>query len=267
MHGLALAWSYFPHAWSVPVNDRRTPLQNYEDDEIFRKIIQKRIQMGDNMSDSGIRKTLKMYTGSQGVSNFRPTSAHAIIEHFTRAGDWVFDPCAGYGGRLLGAICANVNYTGVEPDERTWKGLMEIAETFRGYPYNQFIVNWVAESWAVGGGFDFAITSPPYYDTEKYSDAPDQSYVKFPTYKKWKFGFLYRMIENVYDSLKPYSYFVLNIADTKKYPLVADALECAEAVGFKHTDTWKYALSNPQFKNAKAKFKYEPLLILHKGED
>jgi len=221
--------------------------------------------MGDNMSDAGIRKTLKMYTGSQGVSNFRPTAAHAIIEHFTRVGDWIFDPCAGYGGRLLGAICADVNYTGIEPDERTYLGLQEISKTFGYYPHTYAIIQDVAEQYHLENFYDFAITSPPYFDTEKYSDAPDQSYMKFPTYKKWKFGFLYKMIDNTYKSLKPDSYFVLNIADTKKYPLVADALECAEAAGFEHTDTWQYALSNPQFKNAKAKFKYEPLLILYKN--
>jgi len=265
MHGLALAWSYFPHSWNVPVNDKRTPLQNFMDDKIFKKIIQKRIQMGDNMSDSGIRKTLKMYTGSQGVSNFRPTAAHAIINHFTRVGDWVLDPCAGYGGRMLGAICANVNYTGLEPDERTWEGLTQIADTYTGYPNNVFAVPWCAENWWAHEHYDFAITSPPYFDTEKYSDAPDQSYMKFPTYQKWKYGFLYRMIENVYKSLKPDSYFVLNIADIKKHRLTIDACECAGAVGFELKSTWKYALSNPQFKNAKAKFKYEPLLILYKN--
>ena len=34
MHGLSLAWSYFPHSFSIPCNNLLTPMQIFNDDEI-----------------------------------------------------------------------------------------------------------------------------------------------------------------------------------------------------------------------------------------
>ena len=36
---------------------------------------------------------------------------------------------------------------------------------------------------------DLCFTSPPYFDTEKYSDEDTQSYKKFPTEDGWVNGF------------------------------------------------------------------------------
>ena len=60
-----------------------------------------------------MRSMLRRYSGTQMVSNFRPTAA-ALYDIFvdkdnplegTTAGT-VWDPSMGYGGRLLGAIVA-----------------------------------------------------------------------------------------------------------------------------------------------------------------
>ena len=70
-----------------------------------------------------MRSMLRRYSGTQMVSNFRPTAAAAMYNIFcdvdsplegTTAGT-VWDPSMGYGGRLLGAITAGVNYIGTDP--------------------------------------------------------------------------------------------------------------------------------------------------------
>ena len=32
MHGLGLAWSYFPHSWNVRCNDKKSPMDAFKDD-------------------------------------------------------------------------------------------------------------------------------------------------------------------------------------------------------------------------------------------
>ena len=63
MHGLALAWSYHPHAFNVKCGNKLSPLEAFNDDETLRKVIKKRMKLGTYMADSGMRKMLKMFRG------------------------------------------------------------------------------------------------------------------------------------------------------------------------------------------------------------
>ena len=79
--------------------------------------------MGDNMSDNGLRKMLKIFTGTQCVSNFRATAAAAIYSLFCVEGDLVWDMSIGYGGRALGAHLAGVQYVGTDPCTKNHNGV------------------------------------------------------------------------------------------------------------------------------------------------
>ena len=84
---------------------------------------------------SSVRKALRTYSGTQGVSNFSPAAAAAIYHHLLpEQGGVVFDPSCGWGGRLLGAIaCDRVHkYIGCDPSTETYKGLLRMrANSFR----------------------------------------------------------------------------------------------------------------------------------------
>src|ERR1700722_20988960 len=105
MHGLALAWHYQPFAWTVRCGNRKTPIEVFTDDESFLKAIERRTKLGNAFSDGGLRKILRSFASTQSVSNFRPTAAAAIYHRLLpEKGGVVFDPCAGFGGRLCGAL-------------------------------------------------------------------------------------------------------------------------------------------------------------------
>ena len=63
MHGLALLWSYMPHAFDVQCGNMNTPLQTFHNDK--EKIKKKMEQLGHVDSPSGLRKALKVMSGSQ----------------------------------------------------------------------------------------------------------------------------------------------------------------------------------------------------------
>lgn len=264
MHGLALAWSYMPHSFSVVCNNKLTPLQLFNDDDLFRKVIERRIKMGDNISDNGIRKMMKIFTNSQSVSNFRPTAAAAIYHLFCEPNDSVWDISSGFGGRLLGASLAGVNYTGTEPSTLTFNGLLELKEDF----CNNINVNLIktgSEDFKTDKKFDFIFTSPPYFDLEKYSDEPTQSYKKFPDKELWLNEYLLKTFKNAYKYLKSGKYMAINIANTKKINnLEEEMIKKAIEAGFELVDTWRLALSNPNMKNKDQPFKFEPIFIFYK---
>lgn len=267
MHGLGLAWSYFPHAFNVKSNNMITPYEAFIDDLLFMKVIRKRLKMGTYISDSGIRKMLKIYSGVQGVSNFRPTAAACIYNKYAKDGV-VWDMSGGWGGRLLGAIVGGVkHYIATEPSRKTNEGLFCLADDFAGKMkweiYQIGSEDFVPDS----NTLDLCFTSPPYFDLEKYSDECSQSYIKYDSKELWIEEFLRKTFENCYYGLKKDKYMIINIADVKgknNINLELETIFTAERVGFKHVDTHLLALSNVNLYNKDSKYKYEPIFIFKK---
>ena len=267
MHGLGLAWSYFPHSFNVRSNDKMTPYEAFMNDEIFMNVIRKRLKMGTYIADSGIRKMLKIYTGVQGVSNFRPTAAACIYDRFARSGT-VWDMSGGWGGRLLGAIAGGVGtYIATEPSMKTNEGLFCLADDFAGK------MNW--EIYQLGSedyvpdknSLDLCFTSPPYFDLEKYADEPSQSYIKFDMKEAWIEGFLRPTFNNCHYGLKKDGFMLINIADVKgkhNINLEKETINVALDEGFLLVDEYQLALSNVNLHIKENKYKYEPIFIFKK---
>jgi hypothetical protein len=235
MHGLKLAWSYHNHSWSVRCGTMRTPVEVYESDTLFRGAIHKRILYGSNISDSGLRKALRTYSGTQAVSNFRPTAAAALYNLLLppEGGD-VWDMSSGFGSRLLGAFaCPKVKrYIGTDPCTETMRGLEIMraelvpiaAELGRQYLDVQLHklgsevpeVRQVIERESISA----CATSPPYFSTERYSDEETQSYIKFPSPEDWLHGFMKETLANCWFALKPSGLLAINIANVKPEPCV-----------------------------------------------
>ena len=134
MLGLPLAWSFHRHAPNVQVGTNQSCMEAFKDDEHFKAILKYRMNTGGYFNNAGLRKALKIHTGVQGVSNFRPTAASTIYLHFLKdvKNSVVWDPCAGFSGRLLGACLAGVGkYVGCDPCVLTYEGLKKTKSFIR----------------------------------------------------------------------------------------------------------------------------------------
>lgn len=267
MHGLGLAWSYFPHAYEVRSSKFMSPYEAFNDDKIFKEVIRKRLKIGTYMSDSGILKMLKIYSGVQGVSNFRPTAAAAIYDRYAKNG-CVWDMSGGWGGRMLGAIISGVSeYVCNEPSVKTFNGLCELASDYGDNITYHIDISGSEEFTPPSKYFDLCFTSPPYFDLEKYSSDSGQSYIKFKTKQEWIDGFLYPTINNCYIGLKQGKNLLFNIADPKgseNINLVDKSIDIAKKIGFKYDGYLKLALSNVNMRDTTKSYKFEPILIFKK---
>jgi hypothetical protein len=262
-HGLNLAWSYMPHSWGIKCGKMKTPIEIWDDEEHLKKGINKILtgtffkkKPAHQITESDMRSMLRRYTGTQMVSNFRPTAAAAMYDIFvdkdsplegTEAGT-VWDPSMGYGGRLLGAIAAGVNYIGTDPCIPTYEGLAMIRNDY-GHEHKEYsLLRQGSETYMPNeNSIDFVFTSPPYFGWEAYGDEPEQSSIKFDTSEEWKEKFLKKTIANAYHALKPGKFLALNVANTKQYKTFEeDTVDLATEVGFEHTDTWWLSLSTQQ---------------------
>lgn len=272
MHGLGLAWNYFPHHWGISVGGKPTVLDIWNDDEKFKKAIARRLNRGGlawdengnpHMTISIIRKALMACSSAQRVSNFRPTAAASIYDKYSGNGI-VWDMSCGFGGRLLGAFTSNKVklYVGTEPSTLTFNGLEKLAENFHHIAKTQYELHKIgSEDFVPSQEVDLCFTSPPYFDTEKYSDEPTQSAIKFPTPVEWNNKFLRQTIKNSFVCLNKNGYLILNVASVKSHPfLVPDTIRIAQKEGFKLVDTLKLTLSAI----TKGAFKYEPVFVFQK---
>jgi hypothetical protein len=218
------------------------------------------------MSDAALRRALKRYSGVQAVSNFRALSAAAIYDLLLPAdGGHVYDPAAGWGGRLLGAlICDKVkSYTATDPSKATWVGNEQLKTEYNKRGISIQLVNCGSENFRADPmSMDLCFTSPPYFNTEKYSDEATQSFSKFPSQSEWMNGFMKRTLDNCKYCLKPDGLLAINIAKVDSYPeLERDFLFLAQEQGWQLVRTLRYSLSNI----SKGGYKYEPVFILKKG--
>lgn len=270
MHGLSLCWSYHPYHYEIQCNKMKTVREVFEDDVHFRNVIRKRMKMGDNISDNGIRKMLKIYTGTQCVSNFRPTAAAAIYERFSKEGDTVLDMSSGFGGRALGAFRAGRKYIGFDPSTKAYNGVKEMCNflsTIKPFEF-QLFCRGSEESFIEVGiqpeSIDLCFTSPPYFDCEKYSQEETQSFIKFPSKKVWVSGFLGSTFKNCFEVLKQDKLLLINIQNVKSFPnLVEETKKVALENGFADIGEWGLHLSG--LKNGG--YKTEPILIFQKRRE
>jgi len=150
----------------------------------------------------------------------------------------VFDPCIGWGGRMIGTTCLgeDFHYTGCEPFTKTYERLEEIIKDLNLDSqvdiYHSPVEN-ILDS-LNDRRFDMCLTSPPYFDLEVYSHEDTQSIKNYKTYEEWVEGFIRPIIEFVCKNVDKYScWSVKNIKTDKKYNLLDDVIKVHGENGWK----------------------------------
>jgi tRNA1(Val) A37 N6-methylase TrmN6 len=97
---------------------------------------------------------------------------------------------AGFGGRLLGCLTLKRQYVGIEPATAQMQGLRKMAKTLRDLTSTSVnLIEGCAEDVMPRlerRSVDLIFSSPPYFNLERYSSQPTQSYQRYPTYDSWK---------------------------------------------------------------------------------
>lgn len=208
--------------------------------------------------------------------NFPPLTAKFLYERYTKHCASqnrivLYDPSAGWGGRILGAMSVNdsrnIHYVGTDPntDHITSPGRTkyhEVADFFNNCQHAQvFPHSHSYEIFQLGseeihrdprfqsykGKVDLVFTSPPYFAKEAYSDDPEQSYKKFSQYDLWRDGFLKKTLETCVEWLRSDRYLLWNIADAQfggeMLPLEEDSKIILESLGMIYKGKLKMTLA------------------------
>lgn len=267
MHSCGYLWTYFPHWVNVKCGNDKSVIENWNDDEKLKTLIHKTYRWQQKHGNgvftvNRLRQNAKVYCSKQSVSNFRPTAAKYIYNNYGNNGV-VWDMCGGYGGRLFGFLASNCkHYIATEPCTLTYNGLCELRDVYSYVDKKVDIFHVGSEDFIPPKNtLDLCFTSPPYFDTEKYSEESTQSYIRFDTPKKWLEGYLEKTIQNCHYGLKDNGKLILNIANVQSLlTLELETIKIAERNGFDLIDTKYLILSSIAGKGVKR----EPIFIFKK---
>lgn len=174
-------------------------------------------------------------------SQFPLKTVKEILDEFLPNGGTWYDPCMGWGARMLGAWQhKDVIYFGTDTNEELYNRLSDLAQQLNKHREFLFdIRQWSATDLQVGwkDRMDLVFTSPPYFNAEYY-EGKHTSCTPDTAYEDWKNNFLRPVFKNCYIYLKQGGVMAWNIKDifTDKtwWPLVEDSIKAAEEAGFKY---------------------------------
>ncbi len=246
------------------------------DDEKYTYYIRE-FKLGQKIFPVGIQ-AFRLGLGQPAV-NFPALTARYLYEKYTEHISQdvlnMYDPSAGWGGRILGAMSSlkRIHYIGTDPNTDNY--IDELGKTRYEYVADFFNNEaletnpfWEEEkntyhvfqdgSEFIGnnpdfqqykGKLDLVFTSPPYFDREQYSDDTEQSFKAYPQYEDWRDNFLRPTLETAYEYLRSDRYILWNIADIKVgakkyYSLEQDSIDIIESLGGEYKGKLKMLMTS-----------------------
>jgi len=251
---------------------------DYEDKEGFIYTI-RFYEKGQKLFPAGYRAFRVSWC--QYAVNFPPMTAKYLYEKYTKHIEnqdtiKIYDPSAGWGGRLLGAMSVRsphkIHYIGTDPNKdhtitlpdgslstkyhdvarfynetKNEAVLFKKSHTHEIYQLGSEVIGENPDFQKHKGELDMVFTSPPYFSKEAYSEDDEQSYKKFDTYEVWRDGFLKQTLKTAVEYLRNDRYLLWNIADIKlgknMLPLENDSREILEGLGMTYKGVLKMALA------------------------
>ena len=233
---LGLCSAYMPHRFEAKNSEADfSALGAFENDERLMRALR---FCSSGSSPSLRRRSLRsaLTALNRTPVSFRPAVSAALCKKYVGPGGSVLDPCAGWGGRLVGALSVGCSYTGIEPSEQTCEGLYQIGSRLSDLlSLDRHRVNIlrgrIQEVSLEKGWADFALTSPPYWLKESYPGVVEEA-----SFKDWIQSFLYPLFEKVKEALKSKGRFAIAVSDitvgNETYPLVEVTRRVARDCGY-----------------------------------
>jgi hypothetical protein len=236
--GMKLCEHFFPNFFSIK-NNKGISFSNSWTPVLLEKVLRWNRKSHSTPYMSELRRGIYFCGGLTKNTMYRPHMAKSIATHYQSK--IVLDPCAGWGGRLLGVVAAGSYYIGYEPNLDTYKNLVRLVD-FLGITDKVELYNLPAENMK-SHEYDMVLTSPPYFNLEIYSESKGQSENYYTTYQEWRDLWLTPLIHNVAKNTNISCWNTHNIGKMK---LMDDVVQIHEDMGMYVDKSFALTSSNRQ---------------------
>ena len=257
--GQRLCHKAHPHRLKTSYRGHSSVVDAFGDDRKLTKAIALQLRYGDPVTPRRVLRALSAVY--KAPTNFPPALARWLADAYAPQDGVVFDPCAGFGGRLLGVVSSqkNLRYIGNDIEPNIVAGNVKLAELV-GLSDRATVTEGDAlmVSWSES---DLVMMGPPYFDRESYGAGADASAARFATAEHWVNEFLGVLVKKAMVSA-PVA--VLNLGsinrDGERIELPSMAVALVERLGFVIDKSWQWIL--PTFGNSAKAKRDERLLVI-----
>lgn len=188
----------------------------------------------DDIQGKHILTSYKLQHGS--VALFRPMVAKYLFTQYSPRGR-VLDFCAGWGGRLLGALATESvqSYVGIDSNSDMTPVYAAMAHLSPGKHVQTICAPAETVDFSKVGRFDCVVTSPPYYGIEVYRHMPE-----YKDYQAWIDTFFFSVLRNLTRHIDQDGTIVINIRQPPTEKLMVAEME---RLGWRVAETLNYRLS------------------------
>ena len=190
--GMKLCENFFPNFYDIE-NNKGKSFTNLWTKNNLEKILRWNRKSHSTPYLSELRRGIYFCCGMTKSTMFRPQMAKLLCMKYQPK--IVFDPCAGWGGRMLGVVASGAEYIAFEPNTKTYENLAKLS-VFLGIENRVRLICDDAmkmEEYSLPN-VDMVLTSPPYFDLEVYTHEDTQSIKNTSNYDNWNTVFLEPLI-------------------------------------------------------------------------
>lgn len=224
--GMKLCQHFCPNFWDIENSKGMSFTKAWQDYDIMDKVREWGLTGMSQLWLSWIRRAVFMTSGLPNSSFYRPHFSKQVIEMTGKIGGTLFDPCAGWGGRMLGTVASGWNYYSCEPNVDTYTNLQRMINfiqpkgtvSIQNIPVETFDLNTIER-------VDVVLTSPPYFNLEVYNHTPEQSYNQHSTYEQWRDMWLVPLIDRCLVKLEDDGISAWNVMNFAKNDFSGDVIK------------------------------------------
>jgi 16S rRNA G966 N2-methylase RsmD len=242
--GMKLCEQFFPNFYHIEDNKGRSFINQWNEENLI-KVLRWNRKSHSTPYLSELKRGIYFCCGLCKSTMFRPQLAKMIVEHYDAK--IVLDPCAGWGGRMLGTVSAGAKYIAFEPNIITWMNLKYLSEVLNIEDKVTLICDDALnmEEYDIPK-VDMIITSPPYFDLEIYSHDETQSITNCYNYDNWSERFLKSIIDKSLSYLKDGGVSCWNVASVGKNDMHHDVMQYHKMQNYIRTNQFSIISSKRQ---------------------
>lgn len=262
--GMKLCEHFFPNFYEITNNKGNSVKSLWNKDNII-KILRWNRKSHSTPYLSELKRGIYFCCGMTKNTMYRPQMAKLICDYYKPK--VVLDPCAGWGGRMLGVVASGANYIAFEPNTKTYNNLQRLID-FLGIKDKVTIICDDAmnmDNYDISN-VDLIITSPPYFDLEVYTNEATQSITKHTNYKDWSEYFLLGIIEKCNSKLNIDGVSCWNVGKVGKNDMNDDVLKYQTQLQFNKINTFSMVSSKRQANQTNEIKKSSDITVVYKNQ-
>lgn len=260
--GLKICEHFFPNFYEIEMKGKT--YRQFWKKENLEKVLRWNRKSHSTPYLSELKRGVYFCLGLTKNTMYRPQMAKLICD--TYKPKFVLDPCAGWGGRMLGVVASGAHYYAFEPNTTTYDNLIKLSK-FLGIENKVTIICDDAlqmDKYSIPK-VDLIITSPPYFNLEVYCKEETQSVTNYENYQDWSQFFFKELIRLSTYKLTKNGHSCWNVGRTGAWTMFTDLENYHKEFGYHLVNEFDVVSSKRQAINKTGKDKSQDTTVIFKA--